>query len=133
MELNEKVNNEYKSDKAAYQKLQKAQTVLQRMKRQLILAKRKKQDAQTKLIRAQEDKNAEKIEEAKGEVEIAEKEEERVREAIQGLKTKLEDSKEKVDSYIEELKKDPEFETHINGILEKRYNRKLNKEIAELN
>ena len=133
MELNEKVNNEYKSDKAAYQKLQKAQTVLQRMERQQILAKRKKQDAQIKLIRAQEDKNAEKIEEAKGEVEIAEKEEERVREAIQGLKTKLEDSKEKVDSYIEELKKDPEFETHINGILEKRYNRKLNKEIAELN
>ena len=133
MELNEKVNNEYKSDKAAYQKLQKAQTVLQRMERQLILAKRKKQDAQIKLIRAQEDKNAEKIEEAKSEVEIAEKEEEKVRQAIQGLKTKLEDSKEKVDSYIEELKKDPEFETHINGILEKRYNRKLNKEIAELN
>lgn len=42
MELNEKVNNEYKSDKAAYQKLQKAQTVLQRMERQQILAKRKK-------------------------------------------------------------------------------------------
>ena len=88
MELNEKVNNEYKTEKAAYQKLPKAQTVSQRTERQLILAKRKKQDAQIKLIRAQEDKNAEKIEEAKSEVEIAEKEEEKVKQAIQGLKTK---------------------------------------------
>lgn len=133
MELNEKTNSEYKKDKAAYEKLQKAQTTLKKLERQMILVKRKKQDAQIKLIRAQEDKDADRIKEAKEEVAKAEKEEEKVKASVEALKGKLKQGREKVDSYIEELKKDPEFEAKVNEILEKRYNRQLNKEITELN
>ena len=43
------------------------------------------------------------------------------------MEEKLKSGKDKVDSYINELKKDPEFEAHINSILEKRYNRQLKK------
>lgn len=133
MELNENLDKQYKSDKASYQMLGKAQTTLKRMERQLTLAKREKQDAQIKLIRAQEDKNEEKIKEAQNEVAAAEKKEGAVKTNVEAIKAALQKSKDKVDSYIEELKKDPDFEVQINSILEKRYNRKLNKEENELN
>lgn len=132
MKLDEKLDKQYKSDKASYQMLAKAQTTLKRMERQMTLARRAKQDAQIKLIRAQEDKNEDKIEEAKNEVATAEKEEVAIKANIEAFKEALQKSKDKVDSYIEELKKDPDFEAQINSILEKRYNRKLNKEINEL-
>lgn len=125
MELNDKVNEEYKQDKVAYNKMQKAKSIVEKLAKDLKMAKREEQDAAIREIRAKEDNDKEGEKEAKLAKEAAQKKVEQIKTKIEKLQGKLQESHDKVDSYINELKKDPEFENHLNSILEKRYNRKL--------
>ncbi len=125
MELNDKVNEEYKQDKVAYNKMQKAKSIVEKLAKDLKTAKREEQDAAIREIRAKEDNDKEGEKEAKLAKEAAQKKVEQIKTKIEKLQGKLQESHDKVDSYINELKKDPEFENHLNSILEKRYNRKL--------
>lgn len=125
MELNDKVNEEYKQDKVAYNKMQKAKSIVEKLAKDLKMAQREEQDAAISEIRAKEDNDKEGEKEAKLAKEAAQKKVEQIKTKIEKLQGKLQESHDKVDSYINELKKDPEFENHLNSILEKRYNRKL--------
>lgn len=125
MELNDKVNEEYKQDKVAYNKMQKAKSIVEKLAKDLKMTQREEQDAAISEIRAKEDNDKEGEKEAKLAKEAAQKKVEQIKTKIEKLQGKLQESHDKVDSYISELKKDPEFEKHLNSILEKRYNRKL--------
>lgn len=125
MELNDKVNEEYKQDKVAYNKMQKAKSIVEKLAKDLKMTQREEQDAAISEIRAKEDNDKEGEKEAKLAKEAAQKKVEQIKTKIEKLQGKLQESHDKVDSYISELKKDPEFENHLNSILEKRYNRKL--------
>ena len=125
MELNDKVNEEYKQDKVAYNKMQKAKSIVEKLAKDLKMTQREEQDAAISEIRAKEDNDKEGEKEAKLAKEAAQKKVEQIKTKIEKLQGKLQESHDKVDSYINELKKDPEFENHLNSILEKRYNRKL--------
>lgn len=131
MELNDKLNDKYNKDKATYKKLENMKATLKNLEKDLKVKTRAKEDAQIKQLRAKQDGDK-KIEKAsKEEVEKLTDEIEALKGRISKMKEKLKSGKDKVDGYINELKKDPEFEAHMNSILEKRYNRKLKKLTTE--
>lgn len=131
MELNDKLNNKYNKDKAAYQRLENMKTTLKNLEKDLKVKTRAKEDAQIKQLRAKQDGDKKIEKDSKEEVEKLTDEIDALKGRISKMKEKLKLGKDKVDGYINELKKEPEFEAHMNSILEKRYNRKLNKLTGE--
>lgn len=131
MELDKKFNENYKKDKIAYQKVAKLEADLETIKSAMKLAVRKKEDAEIKKNRAIEDKDKDLQKQAEEEIKTEEENIEKLTELVKGIEEKLNKAKEKVDAYIEKLKEDPEFETQVNLILEKRYNRKRKQAIKE--
>lgn len=131
MELNEKLDKKYQSDKQAYEKLSKLKESKKKVEDQIKKHKRLKEDAERNKQRAIEDgdKTAEKNAEAA--IKLAKEEIEKLEKNVEKMKSILANSKAKVDAYITELSKDPEFKAHINSILEKRYNRKIKKYNSE--
>ena len=131
MELNEKLDKSYNKDKKAYEKITKLETIIKKLEKDLKTQTRTKEDAQIKKIRAHEDKD--KVEEKKADDEIKAINEniKDTKDQIKELQGKISKNKEKVDSYINELNKDPEFQAHMNSILEKKYNRARNRAIKE--
>ncbi len=127
MELNDKLNDKYNKDKATYKKLENMKTILKNLENDLKIKTRAKEDAQIKQLRAKQDGDKKIEKEAKEEVEKLKDEIDSLKSRVSKMEEKLKSGKDKVDSYINELKKDPEFEAHINSILEKRYNRQLKK------
>lgn len=131
MQLDEKLDKQYKKDKKAYKALEKVEKVVKQAKDDLKVYTRMKEDAERKKQRAIEDKDKTEEKEADKEIEDADNKIEDTKSKIEYLQKIMKKNKEKVDSYIAELSKDPEFQAHINSILEKRYNRKMQKEIAQ--
>lgn len=131
MELNDKTNKSYLEDREAYKKIEPLKKDLEKLSQELKIVTRQQEDAKIKMIRAKEDKDKKAEKTAKDEVEQTEKRVKELKEKIGKIKKTLEKSQEKVNGYIEKLKEDPEFESHINSILEKKYNRKLEKMIDE--
>lgn len=131
MELNDKLNDKYNKDKATYKKLENMKATLKNLEKDLKVKTRAKEDAQIKQLRAKQDGDKKLKKASKEEVEKLTDEIEALKGRISKMKEKLKSGKDKVDGYINELKKDPEFEAHMNSILEKRYNRKLKKLTTE--
>lgn len=127
MPLDENYNNSYLRDKAAYTKLDQTKEWVKKAQQELKQLTRDKEDALVKKQRAIED--GDKATEQAAEAEINRLEAAINRGTLSLIKVKdiIQKSEEKVNNYIEELNKDPEFESHVNSILEKRYNRKLQK------
>lgn len=129
MELNEKLDQKYQNDKQAYKKVSKLKEKMKetkakigRLEDAITLA-----EASKKIAIRKKDKTEEQNAEAA--IKMAKEEIKKLEKNVEKMKLILANSKEKVDSYIEELSKDPEFKAHINSILEKRYNRKRDKAI----
>lgn len=122
-----KMNNSYKEDKEAYKKLSKAQEVLNKNTAELRKMQRKKEDFLIYKKRAIEDKDKIAEKNAEAQIEIADKEIANLKGKISKLYNILKNSKEKVDSYIDELSQDPEFKVQINYILKQRYERAAKK------
>lgn len=133
MELNEKLNQDYNKDKKIYQKTQRLQATVKNLEQQLKILKREWQDAKLKETRAKEDGDVVTEKEAQAEAATKIKEIEEAQAKLNLIREVITKNKNKVDGYIQELKKDPEFEEHVNDILEKRYNRQLAKAIKEQN
>lgn len=131
MELNEQLDQNYNKDKEAYQKTQRLSQNVKDLEQQLKMLKREWEDARIKQIRAKEDGDASLEKEAQAEVEAKVNEAKKVQTKLDTIKEVIERNKSKVDGYIEELKKEPGFEEHVNSILEKRYNRQLAKALKE--
>ena len=131
MELNEKLDQKYNKDKEAYQKTQRLSQNIKDLEQQLKMLKRAIEDAKIKQIRAKEDGDTSLEKEAQAEIEAKGEEIKKVQEKLDKIKEVIEKNKSKVDGYIEELKKEPGFEEHVNSILEKRYNRQLAKALKE--
>ena len=127
MELNENMDKAYDKDKEAYKKVQQLEKLKENLNIQLKTKTREKEDAQTRKDRAHEDKNDAEEKIADKDIQKAEKVISIIKENIQKIEIIVAKNKERVDSYINELKKDPEFKAHINSILEKRYNREIKK------
>ena len=131
MELNEQLDQNYNKDKKAYQKTQRLSQNVKDLEQQLKMLKREWEDARIKQIRAKEDGDASLEKEAQAEIETKVEEAKKVQARLDTIKEVIEKNKSKVDGYIEELKKEPGFEEHVNSILEKRYNRQLAKALKE--
>lgn len=131
MELNEQLDQNYNKDKEAYQKTQRLSQNVKDLEQQLKMLKREWEDARIKQIRAKEDGDASLEKEAQAEVEAKVEETKKAQAKLDKIKEVIERNKSKVDGYIEELKKEPGFEEHVNSILEKRYNRQLAKALKE--
>lgn len=131
MELNEQLDQNYNKDKKAYQKTQRLSQNVKDLEQQLKMLKREWEDARIKQIRAKEDGDASLEKEAQAEVEAKVEETKKAQAKLDKIKEVIERNKSKVDGYIEELKKEPGFEEHVNSILEKRYNRQLAKALKE--
>lgn len=131
MKLNDKLNNKYNKDKEAYKKLENMKTILKNLEKDLKVKTRAKEDAQIKQLRAKQDGDKTIEKEAKKEVEKLKDEIDSLKDRVSKMQEQLKTGKDKVDSYINELKKEPEFEAHMNSILEKRYNRQLKKLTTE--
>ena len=131
MELNEKLDKSYNKDKRAYEKVKILETDIKALKEEFKREKRAKEDAQIKKIRAHEDKDKAKEKDADEEIKKIEEKIKEIKGKISKKEKILTDNKEKVDSYINELNKDPEFQAQMNYILEKKYNRTRKKAIKE--
>lgn len=131
MELNEQLDQNYNKDKKAYQKTQRLSQNVKDLEQQLKMLKREWEDAKIKQIRAKEDGETSLEKEAQAEIETKVEEAKKVQAKLDTIKEVIEKNKSKVDGYIEELKKEPGFEEHVNSILEKRYNRQLAKALKE--
>lgn len=131
MELNEQLDQKYNNDKKAYQKTQRLSQTIKDLEQQLKMLKREWEDAKIKQIRAKEDGETSLEKEAQAEIETKVEEAKKVQARLDTIKEVIEKNKSKVDGYIEELKKEPGFEEHVNSILEKRYNRQLAKALKE--
>ena len=131
MELNEKLDQKYNNDKKAYQKTQRLSQNKKDLEQQKKMLKRAIEDAERKQMRAKEDGDTSLEEEAQAEIEAKGEEIKKVQVKLDRIKEVIEKNKSKVDGYIEELKKEPGFEEHVNSILEKRYNRQLAKALKE--
>ena len=131
MELNEQLDQKYKNDKKAYQKTQRLSQNIKDLEQQLKMLKRAIEDAKIKQMRAKEDGDTSLEKEAQAEIEAKGEEIKKVQAKLDETKKVIEKNKSKVDGYIEELKKEPGFEEHVNSILEKRYNRQLAKALKE--
>lgn len=131
MELDEKLDKNYKKDREAYNKTQRLSQNIKDLEQQLKMLKREWEDAKIKQIRAKEDGDTSLEKEAQAEIEAKGEEIKKVQTKLDKIKEVIEKNKSKVDGYIEELKKEPGFEEHVNSILEKRYNRQLAKALKE--
>ena len=131
MELDEKLDKNYKKDREAYNKTQRLSQNIKDLEQQLKMLKRAIEDAERKQIRAKEDGETSVEEEAQTEIKSKVEETKKVQAKLDKIKEVIEKNKSKVDGYIEELKKEPGFEEHVNSILEKRYNRQLAKALKE--
>ena len=131
MELDEKLDKNYKKDREAYNKTQRLSQNIKDLEQQLKMLKRAIEDAKIKQIRAKEDGETSVEKEAQTEIESKVEETKKVQVKLDRIKEVIEKNKSKVDGYIEELKKEPGFEEHVNSILEKRYNRQLAKALKE--
>lgn len=131
MELDEKLDKNYKKDREAYNKTQRLSQNIKELEQQLKMLKREWEDAKIKQIRAKEDGETSVEKEAQTEIESKVEETKKVQAKLDKIKEVIEKNKSKVDGYIEELKKEPGFEEHVNSILEKRYNRQLAKALKE--
>lgn len=131
MELNDEFNQKYKKDKAVYEKVSTLETKLKTEQQSMKMAVREEIDAKIKKTRAIEDNDKKAQEEAENEIKAARSKIEKIKDQVKKIEDALNKSKEKVDSYIDELKKDPEFEKEMNQILEKRYNRKIKQAVKE--
>ena len=131
MELNEKLDKDYKKDKKVYEKVANFEKDIKQLKEDLKKETRAKEDAQIRKIRAHEDNN--KAEEKIADDEIKEFDEKikEIKEKVEKKQKAISSNKEKVDAYISELNKDPEFEAQMNYILEKKYNRARKKVMKE--
>ena len=131
MELNDKFDKAYNRDKQLYINVSKLDGQIKTLKQDLKKLVREGENALIKKKRAQEDKD--KAEEKKADNDIKD-----IKEKINNIKQKIEkmersirQNKEKVDSYINSLNKEPEFQAQVNSILEKKYNRAIKKSIDE--
>ena len=131
MELNEKLDKKYQSDKQAYEKISKLKEHLNEAKREIKKFERAKKNAEMNKQWAIEDKDKTAETNADAAIKLAKEGIEKLQKNVEKMNSILANSKAKVDSYIEELSKDPEFKAHINSILEKRYNRKIKKYTSE--
>ena len=131
MELNEKLDKKYNNDKKAYQKTQRLSQNIKDLEQQLKMLTRAIEDAKIKQMRAKEDGDTSLEKEAQAEIEAKGEEIKKGQTKLDKIKEVIEKNKSKVDGYIEELKKEPGFEEHVNSILEKRYNRQLAKALKE--
>lgn len=131
MELNEKLDKAYNKDKKAYEKVAKLEETIKNLEKDLKIQKRAKEDAQIKKIRAHEDKDKAQEKKADDEIKAIDENIKDTKDQIKELQGKISKNKEKVDSYINELNKDPEFQAHMNSILEKKYNRARKKANTE--
>ena len=129
MELNEKLDKKYQSDKQAYEKIAKLKEHVNKAKKEIKKYERAKKNAEMNKQWAIEDKDKTAETNADAAIKLAKEEIEKLQKNVEKMNSILANSKAKVDSYIEELSKDPEFKAHMNSILEKRYNRKREKAI----
>ncbi len=136
MELNEKLDQKYNADKKAYEKISKLKENVKNAKREIKKYERAKRNAEMNKEWAIEDKDKAAETNADAAIKMAEQEIAKLKTNVAKMNLILKNSKEKVDSYIKELSKEPGFSAHINSILEKRYNRKIkkyNKEKEQVN
>lgn len=135
MELDDKnlkrINKTYNKDKAAYEKAKGLEASIKAYEEELKHYEREKEDYQTEKKRAQEDKDKAKEKLADQFIEHIDDKIDDVKRNIKEIEQKIKQNKERVDSHINELNKDPEFQAHMNSILEKKYNRARNKAIKE--
>ncbi len=135
MELDDKnlkkINKTYNKDKAAYEKAKGLEASIKVYKEELKHYKRQKEDYQTEKKRAHEDKDKAKEKSYDQLIEDVDDKIDDVKRNIKEIEQKISRNKERVDSHINELNKDPEFQAHMNSILEKKYNRARNKAIKE--
>ena len=132
MELNEDLNKQYTKDKEAYNKVKVLEEKINKIKNvDIIKYKRNMEDAITKKARAIEDKDKTVEQQADIEIKQAKAEINKLVSQAEKMRDIIDKNKAKVDSYINELSKDPEFKKQMNYILEARYNRKLKPIIGE--
>lgn len=135
MELDDKnlkkINKTYNKDKAAYEKAKGLEASIKTYKEELKQYNRQKEDYQTEKKRAREDKDKAKEKICDQLIEDVDDKIDDVKRNIKEIEQKIKQNKERVDSHINELNKDPEFQAHMNSILEKKYNRARNRAIKE--
>lgn len=135
MELDDKnlkkINKTYNKDKAAYEKAKGLEASIKTYKEELKQHNRQKEDYQTEKKRAREDKDKTKEKLMDQLIEDVDDKIDDVKRNIKEIEQRIKQNKERVDSHINELNKDPEFQAHMNSILEKKYNRARNKSIKE--
>ena len=131
MELNEKLNRDYNKDKEGLKKAKRLENKVKELEQEFKMTIRGIQDAKIRIARAKEDGDKKAEKDAQTELETMNKKVESVKKKIENAKDFIKKSQAKVEGYIEELKKEPGFTEHVNGILEKRYNRKLARALKE--
>lgn len=127
MELNKELNEKYKQDKKTYEKVKMLEKNLEELKYNYKIQTRKKEDAQLGKFRAKEDKDKTKEQEMDKEIKKADAELKNIKDRVRKIQNVIEKNKAEVDKYINELSNDPEFKKQIDYILEKRYERGLEK------
>lgn len=124
-ELTNALNNQYITDKKNYEDAKRNEEQIPDLKYKHKMLLRKKEDASIKKSRAIEDCEKEKEQEAENEINTSSEELKEIEEKIEKIEYEVQNTREKVESYMKELIKDSELKKQINYILNKRYERGL--------
>lgn len=131
MELNDELNNQYKRDKEEYKKVLKLKQIIGKYEKNLHEVIKNKRYAELDKDMAIEAGNKVAEKEANTKIKKYSKEEEDIKRKIEKTTKILETSKKKIDSYIDELSKDPKLKSHIYSSMKKTYDRKMKKEMEK--
>lgn len=128
MEL-EKLNKQYESEKATYEKLSADKAKLQALKLALW-------DARVEVRNLKEDNERTKLSgqkppHDKAKLEAAQKKEEQANKDLEEFRKQVKGALDKVNARYAELEQDPEMKAHLNSILAKRMERSIKKEEAK--
>lgn len=132
MELNDELNNQYKRDKEEYKKVLKLKQIIGKYEKNLHEVIKNKRYAELDKDMAIEAGNKVAEKEANTKIKKYSKEEEDIKRKIEKTTKILETSKKKIDSYIDELSKDPKLKSHIYSSMKKTYDRKMKKEMEKV-
>lgn len=128
MEL-EKLNNQYNTDRAAYETLNADKKKMQALKLAAWDAKAEYRNLQIENERAK--LAGQKIPHDKAKLESAKKKAEQAIKDLEEFKKQIEEALGKVNTRYSELEQDPEMKAHLNTILAKRMERSIKKEEAK--
>lgn len=132
--MNLKEVNEGWSKSSANTVLKNIEKIKQRielLKKEIVTTKRELEDANIELARAKEDKDKAKVEDTQKKIKSLIEKGQKLSAELKKAQEAIDKSKGKVDSYIEQLRQNPELKAHIDECLGKKFKRQLAKSKAD--